>query len=88
MCTEGNGGFSNLNIPQNGLFKNNKAVACLDNKTSNAFEVSKGVRHGYILQPRLFKIYGEYIMTRALDKFKGKVAINGMNNLRYADGII
>lgn len=69
------------------LYQENEAVVSLDKKCSEVFKVQKGVRQGCILSPRLFNIYGEYIIRAALENYEGGVSINGkkINNLRYAD---
>ena len=52
------------------------------------FKIGKGIGHGYILLPCLFKLYKEYIMWNAgLDEAQAgiKTAGRNINNLRYAD---
>ena len=52
------------------------------------FNIKKGVHQGYILSPRLFNLYAEYIMRNAgLDEAQTgiKTAGRNTNNLRYAD---
>ena len=52
------------------------------------FQIGKGVRHGYILSPCLFKFYAEYIMWNAgLDATQTgvKIAERNISNHRYAD---
>ena len=46
----------------------------------------KGVRQGCIISPYLFNIYGERIMSSALDTIIGGISIGGktVKNLRYA----
>ena len=56
--------------------------------TTDWLQVGKGVHQGYILSPRLFNLYAEYIMRNArLDKAQAGIKIAGrnINNLRYAD---
>ena len=57
------------------------------NNTSKSFSPKCGVRQGCILSPILFNIYGEYIMRKVLQGWRGGVTIGGkrINNLRYAD---
>ena len=52
------------------------------------FTTGKGVHQGYILSPRLFNFYAEYIMWNArLDESQAGIKIAGrnINNLKYAD---
>ena len=52
------------------------------------FQIGKGVCQGFILSPRLFNLYAEYIMRNArLDEAQAgmKIAGRNINNLRYAD---
>lgn len=54
---------------------------------SKPFGLGKGMRQGCILSPVLFNIYGEWIIRRATDEWKGGIAVGGRKlcNLRYAD---
>ena len=57
-------------------------------KTTDWFQIGKGVRQGCILSPCLFNLYAEYIMRNAgLDEAQAGIKIAGrnVNNLRYAD---
>lgn len=69
------------------LYVGSEVVIKLENKSSDPFKTHRGVRHDCIISARLFNIYGEYIMRRALEKDDGGIIINGnnLNNLRYAD---
>ena len=52
------------------------------------FQIGKGICQGYILSPRLFNLYAEYIMRNTgLDEAQAgiKIAERNINNLRYAD---
>ena len=56
--------------------------------TADCFQIEKGVYHGCILSPCLFKLNAEYIMRNArLDEAQAgiKAAGRNINNLRYAD---
>ena len=58
------------------------------NRTTDWFQIGKGVRQGCILSPRLFNLYAEYIMRNAgLEEEQAGIKIAGrnINNLRYAD---
>ena len=55
------------------------------------FQIRKGVWQSWILSPRLFNLYVEYIMWNVgLDESKTgtKTAVRTTNNLRYADDTI
>ena len=57
-------------------------------RTTDWFQVGKGVRQGYILSPCLFNLYAEYIMRDAgLEEEQAwiKISRRNINNLRYAD---
>ena len=52
------------------------------------FQIGKGIHQGYILSPRLFHFYAEYIMWNArLDCAQTviKIAWKNINNLKYTD---
>ena len=50
-------------------------------RTTDWFQIGKGVRQGCILSPCLFNLYAEYIIQNArLDEAQAAI-----NNLRYAD---
>ena len=57
-------------------------------RTTDGFQIEKGVRQGCILSPCLFNFYEPYIMYYAgLDEAQAgiKIARRNINNLRYAD---
>ena len=57
-------------------------------KTTDWFQIGKGVHQGCILSPCLFNLYADYIMRNAtLDESQAGIKISGRNNnnLRYAD---
>ena len=59
-------------------------------RTTDWFQIGKGVCQGCILSPCLFNLYEEYIMQNArLDEVQTeiKIAERNVNNLRYADYI-
>jgi len=59
-------------------------------KTTDWFQIGKGVRQGCILSPCLFNLYAEYIMRNAgLEEAQAGIKFAGrnINNLRYADAI-
>ena len=56
--------------------------------TTDWFQIGKGVCQGYILSPRLFILYAEYITRNTgLEEAQAGIKIAGrnINNLRYAD---
>ena len=57
-------------------------------KTTDLFQIEKGVHQRCIFLPCLFNFYAEYIMQNArLDEAQAGIKISGrnINNLRYAD---
>ena len=57
-------------------------------RTTDWFQIGKGVHQSCILSPCLFNLYAEYIMRNAgLDEAQAGIKIAGRNNnnLRYAD---
>ena len=57
-------------------------------RTTDCFQIGKGVRQGCILSPYLFNLYAEYIMINtAPEEAQAENKITGryINNLRYAD---
>lgn len=57
---------------------------------SKPFHTERGVRQGCVMPPKLFNLYGEYIMGKALEDVEVAVTIGGrkITNLRYADDFI
>ena len=70
------------------LYLGQEATVRTGHGTTDWFQIGKGVRQGCILQPCLFNLYAEYIMTNpGLDETPAGIKIAGknINNLRYAD---
>ena len=70
------------------LYAGQEATVRTGHRTTDWFQIRKGVRQGCILSPCLFNLYAEYIMCYAgLDEPQGGIKIAGrnINNLRYAD---
>ena len=65
-----------------------KATARTGYRTTDWFQIGKGVRSGCVLSLCLFNLYAEYIMRNAgLDEAQAGIRIErrNINNLRYAD---
>ena len=72
------------------LYAGQEATVRTGQRTTDWFQIGKGVRHGCILSPCLFNLYAEYIMRNAgLEEAQAgiKVARKNINNLRYTDDI-
>ena len=70
------------------LYAGQEATVRTGHGTTDRFQIRKGVCQGYILSPRLFNLYVEYIMRNSgLDEAQAgiKIARRNINNLRYAD---
>ena len=70
------------------MYTGQEATIRTEHKTTDWFQIGKGVRQGYILSPSLFNLYAEYIMRNSeLDEVHAgiKIAKRNINNLRYAD---
>ena len=68
------------------LYAGQEATVRTGNRTTNWFQIGKGVRQSCILSPCLFNLYSEYIMRNVLDEAQAEIKIAGrnINNLRYA----
>ena len=69
------------------LYLDGTARVKMENSLSGSFKNERGVRQGCILSPKLFNLYGEYIIRKSLDGWSGGVKVGGqtISNLRYAD---
>ena len=70
------------------LYIGQEATVRTGHRTTDWFQIGKGVCQGCILPPCLFNLYAEYIMKNAgLDEAQTgiKTARRNINNLRYAD---
>ena len=70
------------------LYAGQEATVRTGDGTTDWFQIGKGVCQGYILSPRLFNLYAEYIMRNAgLEEAQAGIKIAGrnINNLIYAD---
>ena len=70
------------------LYVGQEATVGTGHRTTDWFQIGKGVHQGFILSPYLFDFYVEYIMRNAgLEEAQAGIKIAGrnINNLRYAD---
>ena len=70
------------------LYAGQEATVRTGHRTTDWFQIGKGVRQGCILPPYLFNFYTEYIMRNTeLEEAQAgiKIATRNINNLRYAD---
>ena len=70
------------------LYADQEATVRTGNRTTDWFQIGKGVSQGCIYSPCLFNLYAEYIMINAgLEEAQPEITIAGKNtnNLRYAD---
>ena len=70
------------------LYAGQEATVRTGHRTTERFQIGKGVCQGFILSPCLFNFCAEYIMRNAgLDEAEAGIKIAGRNisNLRYAD---
>ena len=73
------------------LYAVQEATVRIGHRTTDWFQIRKGVHKGYILSPCLFNLYSEYIMRNAgLDEAQAgiKTARRNISNLIYADDTI
>ena len=70
------------------LYADQEATVRTGHRTTDWFQIGKGILQGYILSCCLFNLYAEYIMQNArLEEAQAgiKIAERNINNLRYAD---
>ena len=70
------------------LYAGQEATVRPGHRTTDWFQIGKGVSQSCILSPCLFNFYAEYIMRNAgLEETQAGIKIAGrnINNLRYAD---
>ena len=70
------------------LYAGQEATVRTGHRTTDWFQIAKGVCQGCILSPCLFNLYAEYIMRNSrLDEAQAGIKTTGrnINNLRYAD---
>ena len=70
------------------LYAGQEATVVTGHRTTDWFQIGKGVYQGCILSSCLFNLYVKYIMRNAgLEEAQAEIKIAGrnINNLRYAD---
>ena len=70
------------------LYAGQETTVRTGHRTTDWFQIVKGVHRGCILSSCLFNFYAEYIMLNAgLDEIQAGITIarRNINNLRYAD---
>ena len=70
------------------LYAGQKVTVRTEHRTTDGFQIGKGVRQGCILSPCLFNLHGEYIIRNAgMDEAQAriKIARRNISNLRYTD---
>ena len=70
------------------LYAGQEATVRTGHRTTDGFQIEKGVCQGCVLSPCLFNLYAEYIMrnARLYEPQTGiKIAGRNINNLRYPD---
>ena len=78
----------NLTCLLRNLYAGQEATVRTGHRTTDWFQIGKGVRQGCILSPCLLNLYAEYIMRNAgLEEAQAGIMTAGrnINNLRYAD---
>ena len=71
------------------LYAAQEATVTTGHRTTEWFQIGKGVGQGCILSPCLFNLFAEYIMRNTgLEEAQARIKIVGrkINNLRYEDG--
>ena len=80
--------FSGISCLLKKMYAVQEALIRTGHRTTDWFQIGKGVCQGCILSPCLFNLYAEYIMRNAgLDEAQAGKKISGIkvNNLRYAE---
>ena len=71
------------------LYAGQEVTVRTGHRTTDWFQIGKGICQGCMLSPCLFNLYAEYIMQNAeLNETQAgiKIARRNISNLRYADG--
>ena len=75
-------------LPLSNLHAGHEATVRTGHRTTDWFQIRKGVRQNCILSPCLFNLYAGYILRNAgVEEAQAgiKIAVRNINNLRYAD---
>ena len=85
--SERDGNTRHLTCLLRNLYAGQEATVRTGHRTTDWFQIEKGVCQGCILSPCLFNLYAEYIIRNAeLDEAQVGIKIGrNINNLRYAD---
>ena len=70
------------------LYTGQETTVRIGHRTTDWFQIGKGVIQGCVLSSCLFNLYADYIIRNAgLDEAQAGIKIDGrnINNLRYAD---
>ena len=81
-------GIHHLTCLLNNLHAGQEATVSTGRRTTDWFQIRKGVHQGCILSPCVFNLYAEYIMRNTgLDEAQAGIMIAGrnINNFRYAE---
>ena len=74
-------------LPPRNLYAGQEATVRIGHRTTDWFQIAKGVHQGCILSPCLFNFYAEHIMRNTgLDEAQAGITVAqiNINNLRYA----
>ena len=77
-----------LNCLLRNLYAGQEATVRTGHRTTDWFQIGKGIYQGCVLSPCLFNLYAEYIMKNdELDEAQAGIKTSGrnINNLKYAD---
>ena len=86
--SEGNGNARPPDLPHEKPVLDQESTVRTGHRTTDWFQIGKGVCQGCILSPCLFNLYADYITRNAgLEETQAGIKIVGrnINNLRYAD---
>ena len=70
------------------LYAGQEVIVRTGQRTTDWFQIGKGVCQGCVLSPCLFNLHAQYMMRNAgLDEAQARIKVAGrnINNLRYAD---